>query len=243
MGVDYSRLAGDYDAVRADDAIDRGFWLAGIRDAGRLRPGDRILDLGAGTGRFSRFFAEFARVVAFDASRGMLARAGPKGGFARVLGDAHALPFRDGSFDAAVAVMVLHQLREYSAALREAARVARRIAIASTDMSSRDLGILAEAFPSLEAIDRARFPPVRGIVESLKAAGFYHVVAKERTLHRVFTVEHQLERVRRKYISSLDLIRPEEFAAGLAFLEREMPRRYGDTFDFDAGFIFLGASR
>lgn len=243
MAVDYSRLASDYDAIRGNETVDREFWLAALRDVGHLAPGERILDLGAGTGRFSRLLAQRARVVAFDLSPEMLRQSLEKGDFARVRGDAHRLPFRSDSFDATVVVMVLHQLADYRAALCEVARVSRRIAIATSDIRGRELGILAEAFPSLLEIDRKRFPPISGIVTALEAAGFRGIAVETRPLRRSLPVSEELERVRRKYISTLDLLPLEEFSRGLALLERELPRRYGDVYDYTWTFTFAGASR
>src|SRR3990172_5675725 len=142
VSVDYTRLAADYDAVRVDEATDRTFWLPALRDVGRLTAGERILDLGAGTGRYARLLAEFARVVALDRSPDMLARAREKGGFDSVRGDAHRLPFQNGSFDATVAVMVLHQIPDYPDVLREVARVSRRIAIAAAGFPARSPRLL-----------------------------------------------------------------------------------------------------
>src|SRR3972149_166485 len=82
VAVDYSRLAAGYDRSRADDRIDREYWLRGLIDVGEIEPGDRILDLGAGTGRFSRFLSEANPLVALDASRERLALARGKGAFA-----------------------------------------------------------------------------------------------------------------------------------------------------------------
>ena len=243
MGVDYSRLAADYDAARANEAVDREFWLSGLKDLGHLASGERILDLGSGTGRFARLLAEFAPVVALDASEEMLARSKEKGDFARVRADAHRLPFRNDAFDATVLMMVLHQLSDYPAALREVARVSRRAVIATTDMAERDLGILGEAFPSLGEIDRSRFPPIPVLVAVLAAAGFRRVAVEARSLSRSLPVREQIERVRRKYISTLDLIPEAEFRHGLAFLERELPHRFGATYESTARFTFLGASR
>lgn len=243
MPVDYSRLAADYDAVRGSDALDREYWFAGLQGAGRIRSGDRILDLGAGTGRFARLAAETGRTVAADLSLEMLSRAKGKGDFERIRADAQALPFRRDAFDVTLLVMVLHHLADLPRALREVARVSRRTAIATSDMSSRTLGILDDAFPSLLGIDRARFPPIPRIVGALRAAGFASVSVEQRPYRRIVPVEQELDRVRRKYISTFDLLPAGEFERGLAYLERELPRRCPDGVDVSAAFTFVGASR
>jgi ubiquinone/menaquinone biosynthesis C-methylase UbiE len=241
--VDYARLAADYDAVRGSDALDREYWFAGLCEVGRLRRGDRILDLGAGTGRFSKLASELGPVVAADVSLDMLSRSQGKGPFARVRADARSLPFRRETFDATLLVMVLHQLTDIPRTLREVARVSRRVAIATSDMNTRSLGILDEAFPSLLTIDRVRFPRIEHLVRDLQAAGFSSVVVQGRLYRRWLTVSEELDRVRRKYISTFDLLPPGEFERGLAFLERELPRRHADGFDTSATFTFVGASR
>ncbi len=243
MPVDYAKLAADYDAVRGSDALDRDYWFAGLAKVGRVHRGDRILDLGAGTGRFSRLAAEVGAVVAADASLDMLSRARGKGPFARIRADAHSLPFDADAFDVTLLVMILHQLADVPRALREVARVSRRVAIATSDMSARTLGILDEAFPSLLAIDRARFPRIEHLVRDLESAGFSVVRVESRPLRRRLSVREQLDRVRRKYISTFDLLPTGEFDRGLAFLERELPVRFPDGFDTSAEFTFVGASR
>ncbi len=243
MPVDYSRLAQDYDQVRGSEDLDRDFWFAGLVETGRIRKGERILDLGAGTGRFSRLASGLGETVAVDLSLDMLSKARGKGPFAIVRGDAHALPFRRDAFDVALAVMVLHQLRDMSRALRELARVSRRLVVATSDMDRRPPDILDEAFPSLMAVDRARFPRIEAIVAAMPAAGFPHVWVDHRPYRRAGTVGEQLDRVRRKYISTLDLLPPGEFERGLAFLESELPRRYGDVYETTRVFTFVGASR
>ena len=243
MAVDYSRHAADYDRVRADEAMDREFWLHGLVEVGRLRDGERVLDLGAGTGRFAQLLSTTNRVVAFDSSDAMLRIARAKGPFECVEGDGHRLPFRANTFDLAMVVMVLHHLGDYIAALRDVARVARRVVVATSDMTTRRLGILEEAFPSLLAIDRKRFPPIPAIVHALEAAGFRAPIIVDRAYVRTLTTEEQLDRVRHRYLSTFDLLPPGEYERGLRFLETEMPRRYGDRFEISARFTFVGATR
>lgn len=236
-------MAQDYDAVRGNADLDRDFWFPGLVEVGHLERGDRILDLGAGTGRFSQLASELGETVAFDLSWEMLSRARGKASFAIVRGHAEALPFRHDAFDATLAVMVIHQLRVLPRALREIARVSRRLVIATADMVRREPDILDEAFPSLMVIDRARFPPIEAIIAALPAAGFPHVWVDHRPYVRTSPVAEHLDRVRRKYISTLDLLPPGEFERGLAFLESELPRRYGDRYTTSRVFTFVGASR
>ncbi len=91
----------------------------------RLGPGRgrRVLDLGGATGRLSVHLARLGmRPVVLDPSLPMVRRARRRG-LSAVAGSAHALPFRDASFDAVVVVDALHHVPEIPRSLREAARV------------------------------------------------------------------------------------------------------------------------
>jgi SAM-dependent methyltransferase len=91
-----------------------------------LGPGrGRCLDLGCGTGVA---IPELARlgwtVVGVDVSEEMLSRARPLGA-ELIRAPAEALPFADASFDAAVSIWTHTDVDDFSAILREAARVLR----------------------------------------------------------------------------------------------------------------------
>ena len=88
--------------------------------------GAAALDLGAGTGAATRALlaAGAGRVVAVDAATGMLSH-NAGGRPPAVAGDALALPFAAGAFDATVAAFSLNHLADPVAGLREAARVTR----------------------------------------------------------------------------------------------------------------------
>jgi demethylmenaquinone methyltransferase/2-methoxy-6-polyprenyl-1,4-benzoquinol methylase len=102
-------------------------WRRATRHALDLRPGDRVLDLAAGTGvSTDELTLSGARPVGVDISLGML-RAGrtTRPTVTLLAGDALALPFRDGVFDAATISFGLRNVHDTDAALRELARVTR----------------------------------------------------------------------------------------------------------------------
>jgi len=158
-----------------------------------------------------------------DASEEMVALARERGVNAKVA-RAEALPFKEGWFDRAVAVLVIHVLDRPSA-FAELARVLAadgRLVIGTFDHAQFEAYYLSPYFPSLAEIDRARFPTRNGLEEELRDAGY-----SPRTipLHQraVLSRDGVLERIRGRFISTLQLLDEDEFAEGLAQAERELP--------------------
>jgi demethylmenaquinone methyltransferase/2-methoxy-6-polyprenyl-1,4-benzoquinol methylase len=105
---------------------DRG-WRKATREALDLAPGQRVLDVGAGTGVSTQeLAASGAYAVGLDLSIGMLQagrRARP--GVPLLGGDALRLPFPDATFDGVTISFALRNVVDPAAALRELARVTR----------------------------------------------------------------------------------------------------------------------
>jgi SAM-dependent methyltransferase len=242
MAVDYSDLAATYDRTRSRESELREFWLPSVLRLGGITEGAHVLDVGCGTGRLAVPLSVGHEVVGLDASREMLAVARAKRSRAAfVLGDAGRLPFAAKTFDAAVAVMVLHLLGDFRGCVREMARVARRATIATIDIPARRKHAIDEAFPSLQAIDERRFPKVPAIEEECRDAGWGRVERHDVGRRVESSVKEFIERVRGRYVSTLTLLPSGEFERGLAWLEAELPRR-GDRYAYDHTVTFVNAS-
>ncbi|GAB3195583.1 demethylmenaquinone methyltransferase [Nocardioides hungaricus] len=102
-------------------------WRQAVLVAVDPRPGERVLDLAAGTGTSSQPFADRgAIVVPCDFSIGMLRvgkRTRPRLPF--TAGDGTRLPFADGTFDAVTISFGLRNIVDPLAGLRELRRVTR----------------------------------------------------------------------------------------------------------------------
>ncbi len=103
-------------------------WRRAVLTAVDAKPGERVLDLAAGTGTSSVPFAlAGATVVPCDFSVGMLEvgkRARPRLPFAA--GDATQLPFADETFDAVTISFGLRNVHDFARGLTEMLRVTRR---------------------------------------------------------------------------------------------------------------------
>ena len=106
---------------------------ARLREALEPRPGERMLEVGPGTGYYTLDVAEWiapeGRLEIFDLQQEMLdhtLRRARERGIPNVeasQGDARDLPYPDASFDAAYLVTVLGEIPDQDAALRELRRV------------------------------------------------------------------------------------------------------------------------
>lgn len=112
----------------------RGHWIGTTeyRTLRRLldpRPGASVLDVGCGTGYFTRRLAlDGLDVTGVDPDPSMLevARARRAAGEQYLQADARALPFRNGEFDCCISITALCFIAEQAVALAEMFRVARR---------------------------------------------------------------------------------------------------------------------
>lgn len=135
-GAMFDRIAHRYDLLNRvlSMGVDQGWRRRAVR-AMELGPGGQALDVATGTAdlavRMARA-AEGVRVVGVDPSHNMLEVGRRKVSSARLgdrvtleMGDAEALPFEDGRFDASAIAFGIRNVPDRERGLREMARVTR----------------------------------------------------------------------------------------------------------------------
>jgi len=124
VAASFSRAAASYDSVAALQRDVGGELLRRLPVDRRI---NRWLDLGSGTGYFTRVLAErFAESegLALDIAEGMLQHARPLGGATHfIAGDAERLPLRDNTCDLVFSSLAVQWCADFSAVLSEAFRV------------------------------------------------------------------------------------------------------------------------
>ncbi len=122
----FDRIAPVYDPMNRIMTAGLDLRWRRLAAAAVVRPGDRVLDAACGTGDFAvaDLRAGARRVTGLDFSERMLERARRKEPRAEwVLGDVLALPFDNGTFDAATVGFGVRNVADLERALRELRRV------------------------------------------------------------------------------------------------------------------------
>jgi SAM-dependent methyltransferase len=157
--VAYDRMGVGYRKVRrADPRI-------AARVEAALGNAHTVLNVGAGAGSYEPRERE---VTAVEPSRVMIAQR-PEGAAAVVQANAEALPFEDGSFDAAMAIITLHHWTDPAAGLAEMARVAReRVIVLTFDPAPlADLWLVQDYFPRTLEIHGDSMPPIAELAATM----------------------------------------------------------------------------
>ena len=174
----YDRAAGAYDR-RWAGYVDTTLGL--LAEHARIRPDERVLDVGCGTGTFARRLVDAnpaQSVVGVDVSPGMLAHARRKLGSAPNVrlaeAQAEALPFSAAAFDVVVSASALHYVGRPDMALAEMARVLRpggRLVVLDWDRSRWTMAAMDTA---LRLFDPAHGRTLSGadLGRRIGAAGF-----------------------------------------------------------------------
>jgi ubiquinone/menaquinone biosynthesis C-methylase UbiE len=226
--VDYDRMAADYVAGRALPPDGLEPWRVAI---GPWLPHGRgpALDVGAGTGQFAAAIAGWfgVRVVAVEPSAGMrdqAAAAHPHPAVALLGGRAERLPLRDRCCAWAWVSTVVHHLDDLPAAARELRRVLRPGGPVLVRQAFPDrldtVTLYRRWFPGAARIAAALLPTVEQVAEGFAAAGFRVRTRAGVTQVSAPSLAVYRDKARLRADTGLRLLPDEEFAAGLAALDR-----------------------
>ena len=123
-----------------------------------------VVNVGAGTGSYE---PRDRVVVAVEPSMVMI-RQRPSGAAPAVQALAAALPFRDASFDASLAILTLHHWTDWRRGVQELARAARRrVVLLTWDPSATGFWLVDDYFPEVLQIDRSIFPTIEALRQEL----------------------------------------------------------------------------
>jgi ubiquinone/menaquinone biosynthesis C-methylase UbiE len=203
-------------------------WLPGPGDPARRAP---VLDLGAGTGQFAAAIAGWfgVQVVAVEPSRGMRAqavRANAHPRVAWVAGVAERLPLRDGSCALAWVSTVVHHLDDLEAAAAELGRVLRPGAPVLVRQAfpgrMEDVTLYARYFAGAgEFLVDGGLPTVQQVGTAFAAAGFRLEDLRRVAQVSATSLAAYRDKVRLRADTGLRLLPDDQFAAGLAALDRD----------------------
>jgi SAM-dependent methyltransferase len=215
----YDRIGVTYALTRtSDERIERQI-------AEALGDASLVVNVGAGSGAYEPRDRE---VVAVEPSAVMLAQRAPAAAPA-IQAWAEALPFEDGSFDAALAVLTMHHWSDWRAGVAEMRRVApgRRVMLTFDPAYIAEYWLVRDYLPATAVQDEARFPPLATVAEALGAAEIVPVpIAHDCTDGFLCAWWKRplayLEDGVRANISSFATLEPEALADGLGRLERDV---------------------
>lgn len=190
----YERFMGRWSRLLAPKMVA----FSGIKD------GDRVLDVGAGTGSFgSTVEASMpsSQIVGIDPSAGFIAHAQKNAKSARAryeVGDAQALKFKDASFDNTAALLVMNFVPDHNKAIAEMRRVTRPGGVVSACVWDYNQGMQSLRFfwdeaialdPAIEPKDERHMKLSRQgqLADLWKKAGLVRVQEKPLTIDQAFS--------------------------------------------------------
>lgn len=215
MDYDKTKVPATYDAARGYSPTVMQLWLDVLSDHIERDQVANILDLGCGTGRYSRALAEHfgAALTGVDPSEDMLAQARDKntgnGAMAFLAGGGDKVPLESAAVDLVFMSMVYHHLRNPEAVARECRRVLRpggHVFLRNGTADQIESYPYIDFFPGVREIIAARLATGAAISAVFEAAGF--------ALHAQGVIAHPMASHWREFTDKMAL-RADSFVAAL----------------------------
>lgn len=156
---DYDRLGHGYAGQRQTDPRIAAYINQALGDA------QTVLNVGAGAGSYE---PTDRYVVAAEPSASMRSQRLANNRTPAINAKADSLPFDDKAFDASMALVTVHHWPDIAKGIQEMRRVTKKqVVIMSFDPDALDNFWNAQYFPELIAVEKARYPTVDFIQQSL----------------------------------------------------------------------------
>ena len=223
----FNQMAPIYDMYRGVDAQVLEYLSRRVkaRTSGR---GQALLDIGCGTGRYSIQLAEAygLQLTGVDVSEKMLNQASekhPSGVW--LLKPIEEAGFGDGSFDFILMSYVIHHLKNYPRTLSDCNRYLRpsgALFIVTDSHEQFRNSYYDRLVPRILEIDLNRFPDIATLCGKLTRIGFKVDVtelSKRNTVSCIRDVEDIVEKIRRRYVSTLTYLTDDELETGARRVE------------------------
>lgn len=208
-------------------------WREAVARHLSVRPGTRLLDLGSGTGMWAQAFTSWydgLEVVAVEPAAAMRSRCR----FPRVVaGDAAHIPLDNHSVDAAWLSTVIHHVPDLTAAALELRRVVRPggpVLIRSAFAGRHQTITLFRFFPETIRVLNS-YPSVPDVEAAFARSGFATAALEQVPQVTASSLHEVAANLRREAHTPLQLITDDEFAAGLARLQRAVDAETGPVVD------------
>lgn len=241
-----SATAKRYDTARSLPEETKSLWLEAVRSA-ILNPDiKRVLDLGCGTGRFTRMLAETfgCTTVGLEPSAAMVEVAVARGD-ERVTyrqGDAENIPLENQTVDLVFMSQVFHHFSDPPRALEEINRVLSSRGYLAVRNGTREHNPelhWLKFFPEAWNIEEERTPYAREIEAAVTSQHF--VTISHQTIHQLFASSYPeyFEKISRRGLSSLIAISDTAFHEGLGKFEHWVGQQPQDTAVYEPVDLFV----
>jgi ubiquinone/menaquinone biosynthesis C-methylase UbiE len=228
----------EFDARFRPELVD--LWLPHFVELAGLAAGQRVLDLGCGTGGFARALAQRlpAEVIGVDVAAHLLRHAAtqfPHRSLRWVLGQAEALPLADQTVDRVIMSLVLHQIADRKQALQEVYRVLRPGGRVLVRTVAPEIALRAwvpyRFFPKVAQVEAERLPAIDCILTLCQQAKFREM--HMRTVCRNARIDlHKVSKeLRQRKRPSYRLLTDAELENGLRLIEQEWRAKAGQWID------------
>jgi SAM-dependent methyltransferase len=202
-------------------AADLAAWMTAARPH-LPGPAGRILDLGAGTGRFTAALAQATQATVIACEPAAAMRAVFPAGSGLVAGTAEHLPFRRGSIDAVWASQMLHHVRDldaFACEIRHVLRPGGRLLLRGGFGAPEGL-LLHRWFPGAFADFGAL---LAAVTTRLAALGVSRTARIEVPQRYAGSARELVDKVATRSLSNLAMLPDDVFTAGLHAVRRDAP--------------------